>query len=86
MVKDRRKKHPRKVQCGTGKTIRGGAGEETTPFEVWIGNTHPDTTPDIIKRVLTELEKKTEGDPILTKDLQVLECEYLKKARTDSSK
>ena len=86
MVKDRRKKQPRKVQYGTGKTSLGGAGGEATPYEVWIGNTHPDSTPDIIKEVLTELGKKTEGDPVLTEDLQVLECECLTKARTDGSK
>ena len=86
IVKDRRKKKPRKVQWGTGKTILGGAGEEAPPFEAWIGNTHLDSTPDIIKKVLTELGKKTEGDPILTEDLQVLECECLTKTRTDGSK
>ena len=66
--------------------LGGGAGGEATPYEVWIGNTHPDSTPDIIKEVLTELGKKTEGDPVLTEDLQVLECECLTKARTDGSK
>jgi hypothetical protein len=33
----------------------------------------PDSTPDTIKEVLTELRKKTEGDAVPTEDLQVLE-------------
>ena len=86
LVMGRKKKQPRKVQYGTGKTSKGGAGGEASPYEVWIGNTHPDSTEDIIREVLTELGKKTEGDTTLSEDLQVLECECLTKPRTDGRK
>ena len=53
---------------------------------MWIGNAHPDSTPEVIKEVLIELGKRTEGDAALTKDMQALECQCLTKLRADGTK
>ena len=82
----KKRKAPRKVQYGTGQASSGGAGAEAAPYEVWIGNTHPDSTKEIIAEVLMELGKKVDGDNVLMEDLQVLECECLTKPRTDGRK
>ena len=84
--KGRKKKQPRKVQYGTGNTTTGGAGGEAAPYEVWIGNTHPESTKEIITEVLVELGRRSKGDTGLNEDLEVLDCECLTKVRTDGSK
>ena len=76
----------RKVQYGTGNTGKGGAGGEAAPYEVWIGNTHPDSTKEIIQEVLVELGKRTDGEGAPREDLKILECECLTKVRSDGSK
>ena len=86
LVKGRKKKQPRNVHYGTGNTGTGGAGGEAAPYEVWIGNTHPDSTKEIIQEVLLELGKRNEEKGGLSEDLKILECECLTKARTDGSK
>jgi hypothetical protein len=76
------KKAPRKVQYGTGQVTAGGASGEAAPYEVWIGNTHPASTPDIIKEVLVECGRRMEGDG-LQEELSILEVECLTKPRDD---
>ena len=86
LAKGRRRKQPRKVQYGTGNSTMGGEGGEAAPYEVWIGNTHPESSEEIIREVLVELGRRSKGDTSLAEDLQVQECECLTKARTDGSK
>ena len=82
----RKKKVPRKVQYGTGTATTGGRGGEAAPYEVWIGNTHPDSTKEISEDVLKELGKRMDGKAKLAEELEVLECECLTKERSDGKK
>jgi len=76
------KKAPRKVQYGTGQVTAGGVSGEAAPYEVWIGNTHPASTKDIIQEVLVECGRRMEGGG-LEEELTILEVECLTKPRDD---
>ena len=84
LAKGRRRKQPRKVQYGNSTT--GGESGEAAPYKVWIGNTHPESSEEIIREVLVEMGRRSKGDTGLAEDLQVLECECLTKAKTDGRK
>jgi len=76
------KKAPRKVQYGTGQVTVGGDGGEAAPYEVWIGNTHPASTKEIITEVLLECGRRMEGGG-LQEELKILDVECLTKPRDD---
>ena len=76
------KKAPRKVQYGTGQVTAGGASGEAAPYEVWIGNTHPASTPEIVREVLVECGRRMEGGG-LEEELTILEVECLTRPRDD---
>ena len=74
----------RKVQYGTSQVkVTGG---EAAPYDVFVGNTHPDTTENIIKEVLAQVALKMPEDMKLEEPLQILEVECLTKPRTDGRK
>ena len=82
VAKKKWKKAPRKVQYGTGQVTAGGASGEAAPYEIWIGNTHPGSTPEIVREVLVECGRRMEGGG-LEEELTILEVECLTKARDD---
>ena len=61
-------------------------GGEAAPYDVFVGNTHPDTTENIIKEVLAQVSLKMPEEMKLEKPLQILEVECLTKPRTDGGK
>ena len=62
-VQPKRKRKQRKVQYGTSN-VRGasGATAEAAPYKVFIGNTHPDTTNELIKEILVACASDMKGD------------------------
>ena len=71
----------RKVQYGTSQ-VRV-AGGEAAPYDVFVGNTHPGSTDDIIKEVLVKVSENMSEEFKLTEPLEILEVECLTKPRTD---
>ena len=61
-------------------------GGEAAPYDVFVGNTHPDTTENIIKEVLAQVSLKMPEEMKLEEPLQILEVECLTKPRTDGGK
>ena len=74
----------RKVQYGTNQVkVMGG---EAAPYEVFVGNTHPDTTETIVKEVLAQVSQSMPEEMKLQEPLMILEVECLTKPRTDGRK
>ena len=71
----------RPVQNGTSKVKVDG--NEAAPYNVVIGNTHPDSTEDIIKEVLLKVSEQAPSDIRLDEPLRINEVECLTKPRTD---
>ena len=72
----------RPVQYGTAKvpvTARG----EAAPYFIVVGNTHPQSTEEIIKDVLKNISEGMTGDNNLGEPLEILEVECLTKPRID---
>ena len=72
----------RTVQYGTAKlpvTARG----EAAPYSVVVGNTHPESTEEIIREVLKNISKGAEESLAPSEPLEILEVECLTKPRTD---
>ena len=74
-------RRPRPVQHGTAKV--NVVGGEAAPFNIVIGNTHPDSTEEIIKNVLIKVAESMEGEHKLEEKLHILEAECLTKPRED---
>ena len=72
------------VQYGTSNVKV--AGGEAAPYDVFVGNTHPDTTDDIVKKVLVQVSEKMSEEMKLEEPLEILEVECLTKPRNDGSK
>ena len=51
---DAPKRKPRKVSYGKAKVTSGRSDEAVAPFEIFIANTHPESTSDLIKEILQE--------------------------------
>ena len=51
-----------------------------------VGNTHPDTTGDIVKKVLVQVSENMSEEMKLEEPLEILEVECLTKTRNDGSK
>ena len=72
------------VQYGTSKVkVTGG---EAAPYDVFVGNTHPDSTEEIIKDVLIKVSERMPEEMNLTEPLEILQVECLTKPRTDGRK
>ena len=69
----------RPVQLGTAKLAITARGE-AAPYSIVVGNTHPESTEEIIREVLKNISEagSEESDP-----LEILEVECLTKPRTD---
>ena len=61
-------------------------GGEAAPYEVFVGNTHPDTTETIVKEVLAQVSQSMPEEMKLQEPLMILEVECLTKPRTDGRK
>ena len=78
---NRKSRPPRPHQVGTSKVdIVGG---EAAPFSIVIGNTHPDSTDDIISAVLKKVSEQAPSEVKPSKPLEILEVECLTKPRED---
>ena len=73
--------YPRPHQVGTSKVAV--AVVEAAPFNIVIGNTHPDSTEEIITTVLKKVAEQVSSDGILEKPLEISEVECLTKPRED---
>ena len=74
----------KKVQYGTSKLrVTGG---DAAPYDVFVGNTHPDSTEEVIKDVLKKVSEAMAVDLKLTEPLDILEVECLTKPRDDGRK
>lgn len=58
-------------------------GGEAAPYEVFIGNTNPSSTDNIIKQVLQECAQTLSEELRPTEQLEILEVECLTKDRND---
>ena len=76
-----RPRKPKPVQYGT--SVVNVAGSEAAPYEVFIGNTNPASTKEIIKQVLQECAVTMSEEFKLTEQLGILEVECLTKDRSD---
>ena len=74
----------KKVQYGTSQVkVTGG---EAAPYDVFVRNTHPDTTENIVKEVLAQVSLNIPEEMKLEEPLSILEVECLTKPRTDGRK
>ena len=74
----------KKVQYGTSKLrVTGG---DAAPYDVFVGNTHPDSTEEIVKDVLKKVSEAMAEDLKLTEPLEILEVECLTKPKDDGRK
>ena len=69
------KHRPRKVNYGKCNVVV--AGGEAAPYEVFIGNTNPASTPDIIEEVLMKCVDQLPEELKLSEPLQVLKIQCL---------
>ena len=83
--KDINRKRKPKVQQGISKVDLANRAT-VTPFDVVIGNTHPDSDKDIIIEVLRDVSKQMPDDMKLETDLEILDAICLTKPREDGSK
>ena len=69
------------VQYGTSQVkVNGG---EAAPYDVFVGNTHPQSTVEIVKEVLKKVSESMPEEMKLNEPLEILEVECLTKPRTD---
>ena len=83
--KDVNRKRKPKVQHGVNK-IEVTNPTAVTPYDVVIGNTHPDSDKDIIIDVLIDVSKHMPDEMKLDSDLEIIDAIYLTKPREDGSK
>ena len=79
----RKPRPPRPHQVGTSKVDVAVAGGEAAPYNIVIGNTHPDSTPEIITAVLKKVSEQVSPDIKPLQPLEVLDIECLTKPRED---
>ena len=86
-VAGRQGRRPRKVQYGTAQVSGAtGIGGEAAPYDVVIGNTHPESTEEIIKDVLKRVSENMPDELKLESPLVIDEIECLTKPRPDGSR
>ena len=74
----------RQVQYGTSKLrISGG---DAAPYDVFVGNTHPDSTEENIREVLKKVSETLTDELKLPEPLEILQVECLTKPRDDGRK
>ena len=78
-------RRPRKVQYGTA-SLAEGTNAAAAPYDVVIGNTHPESTEDIIKNVLMKVSEGMSEELKPQRPLEISEIECLTKPRTDGSR
>ena len=83
-VAGRGRRRQAQVQYGTSQVKV--AGGEAAPYDVFVGNTHPDSTDEIIKEVLIKVSEKMPDEMKLGEPLEILEVECLTKPREDGRK
>jgi uncharacterized LabA/DUF88 family protein len=71
------RRRPRKMNYGTNKIEEAGA--EAAPVDVFVGNTNPRATEEIIKRVLIKCAEKMPDKP----KLEIIEVKLLTNAERD---
>ena len=80
---DPRQRKPRKVNYGKSEiTVAGG---EAAPYEVFIGNTNPASTEEIIKEVLIKCSESVPAEVKLAEPLQILEVTCMTKPSSDGT-
>ena len=57
---DVNRRKPRKVNYGKAKVTTGRSDEAVAPFEVFIANTHPGSTKELIKEILVDCASNDE--------------------------
>ena len=78
-IDPRKQRKPRPVKYGTSNVdVKGG---EAAPYDVFIGNTNPGSTEDIVKNVLKECSQNMPEDLRLSSPLEILNVECLTKPR-----
>ena len=75
------KRRPRKINYGKSNITVAGA--EAAPYEVFIGNTNPATTEDIIKEVLVKVSENLPAEQKLVEHLEILDVKCMTKPRDD---
>ena len=73
-----RRRQPRKMNYGTNK-VQVEEGAEAAPIEMFVGNTNPRATEDIIKRVLLKCAENMPEKP----KLEILEVQLLTNPERD---
>ena len=63
-----------------------GIGGEAAPYDVVIGNTHPESTEEIIKDVLKRVSENMPDELKLESPLVINEIECMTKPRPDGSR
>ena len=58
-------------------------GGEAAPFNIVVGNTHPESTKDIIENVLVQISKDLKEENKTGEHLEILEIECLTKPREE---
>ena len=74
----------RQVQYGTSKS-RVTLGD-AAPYDVFVGNTHSDSTEEIVKNVLIKVSQSMGEELKLAEPLEILQVECLTKPREDGRK
>ena len=82
-VVSRNQRRARQGQQGTARTKVVPAGGQAAPFNIVVGNTHPDSTKEIIENVLLQISNDMLDDKKVTENLEILEVECLTKPRDD---
>ena len=68
---------PRRRKVNYGKCSIDVAGGEAAPYEVFVGNTNPGSTPEIIEEVLKKCADMLPGEQKLAEPLQVLQVKCM---------
>ena len=74
-------RRPRPVQHGVAQVRVEGS--EAAPYDIVIGNTNPESTEDIVKKVLVHVSENMEEELKPQEPLEILEVECLSKPRDD---
>ena len=74
-------RRPRPVQHGVAQVRVEGS--EAAPYDIVIGNTNPESTEDIVKKVLVHVSENMDEELKLQEPLEILEVECLSKPRDD---
>ena len=71
---DVNRRKQRKVNYGKAKVASGRSDEAVAPYEIFIANTHPESTPDLIKEILVEC---SDADSTRDTSLEIIEVKCM---------